>query len=574
MPGINTIYKTKFFLALMVTAGCFLFTYLYYDFYYVEYEALFDSFYSGKLTEGMPFRSVYFLGNIGTSHLYSLLYQYYPNVEWISWILYTYLFVSCFIGLYLTLLLLPDSRSLMTKIAVLVAVYLMVFADHHIHFIFTRVSYMVTGTALIGLVYFFRAPGSVRDSPWLFLFFNVWFVLGTLTRSESATAVFLQISFFGAFYLQNIKRFGVIFVLPFLFLLSLLSAIAYDIKTTKDFYKQIEPEIEAQYTDRDNAVPLSSMKTSRDTVMWQTATDIMWSDPKVLSPAYLRSIIKPEKPLYTDARQWRRVYNTVWEIASKFWYLGLISMLLGIGLLIRYKFNSSFGYMLWLAFVSSFWLLTAIQTYTDKVNDRSFSPLISLFIFCHLVMILPYLRGNIGRRMSALLVGIFILFCFHLFYLRSESDQLHKDLDDYKKNLSIITSAARGKILVINSSSCDYLFSSNKPFHPFDFSPFKKIYITDGYNMPFLPYYRRYLEKECKCDMYAFPSFWDYLRSRHDDVVVVSTNQRMTILREYMRVIHGYDLPISESRSATLLLLEESDHRGLFANLKVYDLGR
>ena len=433
---------------------------------------------------------------------------------------------------------------------------------------------MVTGTALIGLVYFFRAPGSVRDRPWLFLFFNLWFVLGTLTRSESSTAAFLQICFFGAFYLQSIKRFALIFLFPFLFLLSLLSAVAYDIKTTKDFYKQIEPEIEAQFTDRDNAVPLSTMKTYRDTVMWQTATDIMWSDPKVISPAYMRSIIKPEKLLYTDARQWRRVCNTVSEIASKFWYLGLISVLLGIGLLIRYKFNSSFGYLFWLAFVSSFWLLTAIQTYTDKVNDRSFSPLISLFIFCHVVMILPYLRDNIGRRMSALLVGIFILFSVHLFHLKSESNQLHKDLEDYKKNLAIITSVAKDKILVINSSSCDYLFSSNKPFHPFNFSSFKKIYITDGYNMPFLPYYRRYLERECKCDMYAFPSFWDYLRTRHDEVVVVSTSQRMAILREYMRVIHGYDLPISESRNATLLRLEESDHRGLFANLKVYDLGR
>ena len=77
MPKVfDTLYKTKFALALMVTVGCFLFTYLYYDFFYVEYEALFDSFYSGKLTGGLPFRSVYFLGNIGTSHLYSLLNQF------------------------------------------------------------------------------------------------------------------------------------------------------------------------------------------------------------------------------------------------------------------------------------------------------------------------------------------------------------------------------------------------------------------------------------------------------------------------------------------------------------------
>jgi hypothetical protein len=97
---------------------------------------LFDSFYSGKLTEGMPFRSIYFLGNIGTSHLYSLLYQLNPNVEWISWILYSYLFVSCFIGLYIVISCSSAAYSFWIKIAAQVVVYLLVFADHNMHFIY------------------------------------------------------------------------------------------------------------------------------------------------------------------------------------------------------------------------------------------------------------------------------------------------------------------------------------------------------------------------------------------------------------------------------------------------------
>jgi hypothetical protein len=319
-------------------------------------------------------------------------------------------------------------------------------------------------------------------------------------------------------------------------------------------------------------VPLSAMKSYPDSVMWQTAKDIMWADPKIITPSYLRSLIMPEKFLYTDARQWQRVYRSVSDIATRFWYLCMLALLMGIGILIRYRFTSMLSFLFWLAFVSSFWFLSAVQTYTDKVNDRSFSPLISLFIFCHIVLLLPDLTGNISRRIYPILAGIVLLFCVHLYHQKAEANQLQSDLKDYQKNLATITKVATNKILVVNSSSCDYLFSSNKPFHPFDFSHFKKIYITDGYNIPFLPYYRRYLEKECRCDMYEFPSFWDYLRTKQDEVVVVSNIQRMSILREYLKVIHGYDLPISEISNAKLLKLEKSDYRGTLNNIFIYSL--
>lgn len=569
----HPFYSTKFFLTFLITASCFLFTYFYYDFYYVEYEALFDSFYSGKLTEGLPFRSIYFLGNIGTSHLYSLLYEMNPNVEWISWILYSYLLVSCFIGLHLIISILPESVPLWMKIVAQAAIYFLVFADHNIHFIFTRVSYMATGLSLIALIYYFRLPGSVKERPWLFVFFNFWFIVGVLTRSESATAAFLQIGFFGIFYIQKIRRFIALFTFPALFLFSVLFAIAYDLKTSTEFYKQIEPEIEVQLGERENAVSLSSMKTYRDSVMYMAATDIMWSDPKKMTPNYLRSLIRSEKFIYTDSRHWERVYGNVTEIALKFWHLGLICMLLGISLLIQYRLTSGFSYVLWLAFTLSFWFLTAIQTYTVKVNDRSFLPLISLFILCHIVMLLPYLKSGLSKWLYPFLAAFIVLFGVHLNYLRTESNQLKQDLISYQKDADAITRLAAGKILVLNSSSCDYLLSSNKPFHPFDFSKFKKIYITDGFNIPFLPYYRRYLEKECQCDMMDFPSFWDYLRTLNEEVVVVSASQRMDILVEYLRVIHNYELPVTENASGELHQLQKSDSRGIFANLKAYNLG-
>jgi hypothetical protein len=570
MLRLTKLIAKPSFLAFGLTVVCFVATYLYYDFYYVEYETLFDSFYSGSLTEGMPFRSIYFLGHIGISHFYSMLYQYYPSVEWMSWILYSYLFISCWIGLYIVLNVLSD-RMLCFQLLAALLVYLLVFADHNIHFIFTRVSYMVSGLALIGLVYFFRDPGSIRTRKWLFIFLNFWFVIGTLTRSESSVAACLQVACFAIFYLYDLKRFALLFIFPFIFLLTVLAYIGYDIRTSTEFYKQIEPDIEAQYTDRDNVVPLAMMKTRRDSAQWQAARDIIWSDPRVLSPSYLRSLVLPERPFYTDARQWRRVFGTLKEIGARFWFLGLTAFILSLGVLLLCPFPSRFSYIVWLGFAVSFWVLIALQTYTDKVNDRSFVPLISLFILCHIIIILPYFRGLSWRTIS---IGgpLLVFFAIHIHYLNTESAILRRDLGNYQSNLSAIKKVARGKILAINSSTCYYVFSCNKPFHRFDYSDFKKVYITDGYNMPFLPYYRRYLERECHCNMMEFPSFWTYLRSRKEEVVILSIPRRLRILQEYMNAVHGCDISFHAVPTAGLLRLEESDFRSILNDLYIYKI--
>jgi hypothetical protein len=73
--------------------------------------------------------------------------------------------------------------------------------------------------------------------------------------------------------------------------------------------------------------------------------------------------------------------------------------------------------------------------------------------------------------------------------------------------------------------------------------------------------------------MYAFPAFWDYLRTKHGEVLIVSDLDRMNILKNYMKAIHGYDLPVVQDTSIELLPLEKSDEQGTFANLKVYSLG-
>ena len=555
----------------VVTLVCFLMTYEFLGFYYVEYESLSDSFYSGSLTESAPFRSMYYLGSIGLSFLYSLFYQLCPNTEWISWFFYAYLFVAGYVLLYITDNLLPERFTLAQRVLVQAAVYFLIVADHNIHFIYTRVSYMVSGSALVALVYFFKdRPVRVRWK--LFLALNIWFVIGALTRIESTTTVLLLIVCFAFYYLQSIKQVIIVLGFPILFTVCLLILIAYDFKTATDYYMQVEPEIEAQFCERDNIVPLGEMKTARDSAIWKAARTIMWSDPKVLTPQFMRSLIRDEGVMYASIKQWKRVWGDLSQIITRFWYLSLMSLIMAVVLVAGSLHKGTRFVLAAFLFAVSFWVLMAVQNYTVKINDRSFAPLISLYLMCYLLALLPLLKLKLSKKGMFSLSLIMVLFSVHVYALKAESNVLEEDLLSYKQNLAVINKYASNKLLVLNSTSCDYIFSANRPLHPFDYSTYKKIYIVDGFNIPFLPYYRSYLEKECKCNMEDFPSFWNYLRTKHDEVMVLSQEERVNVLKEYLHVVHGYDLPLEKDTTIQLKPVERSDSRGIYFQFNFYRL--
>lgn len=566
--------RTRLLIAFGVSAGCFLFTYFCLGFYYVEYEALHSSFFSGKLTPGFAFRSIYFLMNIGISHGYSFLYEVWPNVEWLSVTYALCLFTASFIALYVLLAWLPKNIPLWAKVLVLVGAYFLAFADHHIHFIITRVSYLTAGGAVLGLIHFFGPGTKIGSRLPLFIGLNLFFTWGVLTRIESAMAATLLLLLFALAFWGNIKRCMLLFAYPLLLLGALSLYVTYDVSTSTEFYKQIEPEIEAQYVERQNKIPLSEMKTRRDTVMYNMASEVAWVDPKVLTPDYLRSLIGPEKFMYTDGKQWNRAFKELYEITLKHWALTLLALLLGVtAFFVALPSFSRSAKFWWWVFELGVWGLLLVQTYTFKINDRSFLPYMSLFVFCHVLFLArawPWPKKSVAVYVSVTACGM--LAAVQLYGLKKESDALRTQLAAYRSNFDIIKQVAGGRYLVMNSTSFDYVFLSNEPFVPYDYSAFKRIYITDGHVIPFIPYYRRYLEHECSCNMDDFPVFWDYLKSIRQDVVILSIPRRMQVLQEYLAEIYGYPLHIREIPAPPLQKVSKNDYPDVKADLRMYSL--
>jgi hypothetical protein len=407
---------------------------------------------------------------------------------------------------------------------------------------------MICGAVLIGLIAFFEDTATIKKKRWLFIFLNLFFVVGTLIRNEASLACFLLLIPYAFISLKSLKQLSILFIFPMMILAGQSAFFAMDIRnaSSHEIYKQVEPDIEEQFTARGNLIPLSAMKTHRDSVVYGLASEMSFSDPQIITPAYLRSLVLPEHFLFMDAHQWSRVIDEQKEILFKYWYLVLIVLLLSSGLYIQMKQGGDkYSLYYWLVFALSFWGLTVVQTYVDKVNERSWLPYIGLSILCHLILLARSIKNALSIKLMLILMGCTILLLIHVYDLKGESNNLKTDLVARQKQFETIKVLSANKALVINSSAFTCLFLSHTPFQPFDYSAFKKVYVIDSYILPFLPYYRQYLNQECSCEIYEYPSFWNYIKAKQPDAVIVSGPMRMAAIKSYLQDIHNVDLPLS-----------------------------
>lgn len=556
---------------------CLVFTYFFFGFYFSEYEGLNIALLSGSLTPGMAFRSVYFSGNQVISHFYSLLYEFNPHVEWISLLEYFWMLIAAVLAMLALSKAFQTSRlSIAVKTLTIVVVYLLVFSDHQIHLIYTRVAYLVCGVSLICITVFFENNLNIKNTWGWLVGLNLFFAIGTFIRNEAAIACILLILPFTLIYLKNVQRTILLFMFPILMVGAQTLFFALDIKNAsdKEFYKQVEPDIEEQFIARGNLVPISYVRTYSDTVRYQMAAEMTFSDPRVITPAFLRSLILPEKLLFTDMRQWNRVFSELTEIFLKYWYLVILILLLTTALFVQCSlYAKKCNWIYYWVFVLSFWGLTIAQTYVDKVNERSWLPYLGLFILCHTLLLAKSIQNGFSLKLYPILALCAILFIAHLVYLKQESNRLKANLSYQQQQLQFVKDIAQNRILVVNSSAFSFLFLSNKPFQKFNFSAFEKVYITDSYIVPFLPYYKRYLESECTCDIYDYPSFWKYLKGIPDQVLIVSEPHRLNVIGNYLSETYNFILAANEKEVEQLIKVRRDNSENT-DKFKVYEIDK
>lgn len=513
--------------------------------YYEEYQSLFHAFLSQKFSPGVLFDSWYYQGYIGISSAYAHLYLLLPHVEWLSWISYTYMVCAAALFLFVFLKTVEWQPNSWPHLFIVGCFALFLLADQVILLQNSRVAYLLSGAAMLCLIVHFYSINQIKKHPLAFGAIVLMYTVGLLHRLEPAMGVVYLMVPFAWIWHRNLAKTLVGVAVPVVLTVGLFVLTMVDLKTSKEFHKQVEPDIEMQLTVRNNIVPIGRMPTALDSLKYEAAKNMLWSDPRVITVSFLRSLIEaPPYSSVTFKQTKRALQNCSTYFAEYPHYVLLTVLLLALSVyrwVLRHQPDwAALGGLL--GFVLVFVAGVFLQTYFVKMRPWAFSPFYTLFLAAGTLLVVRQRATVLVFTWRVAIVAVLVAATTALAAFNTSSKQ--KIIQAYKRSLQEACETASGQVLLLNPSSYQYFLSATKPFVPFDFSAYYRVYFYESQIASILPGYRDYLARECHCDVYNFSQFYRYLLAQHHpgQVYALSTEKRMNLIARYLQGIHKFEL--------------------------------
>ncbi|MDB5283307.1 MAG: hypothetical protein JWO06_2382 [Bacteroidota bacterium] len=540
--------------------------------FYEEYDPMFASLTSNKLTPTLhQVVSLYVLGHIGTTYIYSYLYHQFPPVEWISLANGLFLIVGGGMAwLILSLFIRGGVVNTITKLAFLWLFY----SSHLVLFNLTRGAFLLCGTSLLLLVIVYCLEAD-RNKRWKWQLICAFiFLLGLLTRPEPALIILFFGGAFSLLFLRGlIKPIQVLFI-PGVITIMLFACIVIDRSHSTDFYKLVEPDLEYQVRVQQNCIPISAMKTAADSMRYEAALGGLWSDPNQVSVSFLRSIVNKQRDFHRMRDQWKEFYPIIGTVAGRHLPLVLLSALMAvIFLLFSLRFLSLRISILWVLIYLLFWALIFMQTYLSKINDRSFDSLLSLYLLVQITFYLAFLKELIkGAAVLVVPSGLVVFSCVQFFWTLDQVRIFREEKEQFLNQYAWVKQEVHGGTLVLNGSSYIPFMLSFTPFKEQDYSGFSRVYWFDLFYMSTVHPYKEFLAQECNCDVSDFSNFYRFLMKQDKEVYLLSTPRRVQLVTRYLHTIHNLDCTFEQVPETNRPVIDASKILQGPGNLKLFKL--
>ena len=535
---------------IIITVVGILLLYFLGDFYYEEYQGLFTGFYTGQYSPGTQFFAWYFMGDIGTSYLYSYLYRFFPSIEWVSWIYTIFIGISTILTFQLLDFITRDKLPNCTKIFLKVGLFILIVPLNIFFFNFSRVSYLLCGSSALNFIIRYQPSftllKNIRNAyPYILIF-----ILGALTRVEPAMALSMLFVCFAIAWHNSIIQ-GLKSTLSFVIItLLIVGGIFVDIHYTDEFCKQVEPFTETSFL-RNKVIPLSQMKTSLDSMRYEAASHMLWADPQNISVAFLKGLTH-----ITDPKNFRQQrLKETWQDFAYRWkdYHGILvaSALFVLFLALSTKDRKKSILLLAYAFALIFLILG--QIYYAKLMVRAIYPILAFFLVS---IILLYIQRY---KKSRIYLGYIYLFAFIIFLTLSHdySNRIRVAKENYRLNHEIaqkVNQIAKNEILLLNAMSFGNYTNRFRPFQHIHNTETYKLYINEAQLMSLINTYKYYLAKECSCDINNFSNFYKYLLgpNQHKKVYTISDQKRFQLINKYLSTMYGVNIQYKEITEVSL----------------------
>ncbi len=494
-----------------------------------SYEVLYPTFLSGSLTEGVPINIWYFVSHFLLAEVYMKFYTMIPGVPWYEIILFFYVAVSLFAILFI---LFTKNVQLGTKVKLFIGLLSLILATEFIlSFQYTRVAFALGTASTLALL-----MGS-KENKWPGVWSCIFFIFCLLTRHEVGVFIFVM-QWLSVLFISNRSYSKVALRFNTTVFLIVAGYIAYDRFTTNDFLKQFEPELGYQLLDRGNIVPLGNMTNAVDSAKYIAVTNLI-TDKEHTTIAFLRSLVAENAFVGVNKELVVRAAN---ELTDKLNHsLGLLIIYIGLLILIIWQTlpNGRAGIVKLLMFNLLFWAILVAVAYFIMLQYYTVDIMLTLVCFIFLSKIdFGAVHTNYPVTVLSgilLLAGTIVLYQKHKEY----SQRLTNNIEAHVKFRDELKQRYPGKILVPGNEQKKMILFSLRPFEMHNFSVFSRLYMFDADVIYVEPHYNAYLSQECKCDANNYTDFMDFLASKKDSVRIVSTSDRIEVIKYYCRVVRG-----------------------------------
>lgn len=501
--------------------------------------------YLGGLFFGRPFSDYYMKDLFLVGDAIALLYRNFPQVPWVTLFLMTCNFASTVAILYAVVRFAEFMGWKFQTILLAAAPLLLLLNWQQTTLDFTRAPFLLC-VAAISLSFLQFAGG--KRSLLLAMSLSFW-VLGLLIRPEIALATLvLSAPALCFFHGKKLKQL-ITHATPFGLCVALYGAVfLYKLEYSPLFYYQIEPDFEYELMDRNNIVPLSEMKTRKDSVRYQAIAHYwMLADSIQTPPQFIRSLINKKTSIYAryvllgDKIGLRNMQANFTRVAGnvQFWFLLLCAFSMAVCVGKRKSIMRLVSMVAWCVLIIVF----VIGNMSSEMQPRLYEP--AVYVTASLLFFAAMPRQSYGTPLGlasklTLVTCNAVLMTYALVFYHNESKTNALHIASNKAFLDKVNALPQYQYVFYAGGAdlfnyTDNVFRNDKMFG-------NKTVLTAGFvQYSYTRQFKNILQENTACSVYEFSCLFEFLKRNKTQTIIVGSERMVTFYQYYLKQMYDLD---------------------------------
>jgi hypothetical protein len=531
-------------------AAFLLLGYLLFGFQQMGYEGVFSQLMNGAFTAHQDYPIYGYLSHFLTFRLYLWLGSAFPFLVWSSVIIIGIMLLS------IAVFSMAVERQVKLSIgqSLWLAFVLVFFFLRQAFFELDLPAYamLICSLSLLALLLLDEQKKTNRWLRWVAVF---TYGFGLLTRIEvalPATALMLLLHFL---LYKNAKTTIAKFWPCLLLFAGMVLALKVDFVFSNDYHKRLEPWAEPALSRANGLVPLSTMRTERDSARYIAATQLVYDDTVQLHETFLRSIIAPLDSYSNSTTIIQNAYSRfIAEAANINGLFWLLVFLFVVQCLYLAKLNQRLlvALIYFVCLGAGLFLVATIA-----INSR-FIAVVITFALLQLFVVFYTASPTMRPKLNVVLIYVMALLSGGAAIANAihQHKKLKQQLNEQQSYFSQLQNQFEGKRFIFDLNIVNVLYVPC--FEPINRVATQQILLHDCVHEMHMKHWRTYFEQQCDCNAYDWSSVYSYFYKNRDDMVFISTPGRIALKEAFLQKVYNQNYTFEKLSSPMFVSVQDS----------------